>query len=73
MRSIIAILLMLSVMGVLLTPSVEGDIAGTPAASMATGRGAIGKSNLRKLEHSFVSLAAFQSEPAHMLMSVMRC
>jgi hypothetical protein len=64
MRSIIAILLMLSVMGILLTPSVEDDVAGTPGVSMATGRGAIGKSNLRNLEHSFVILATFQAEPA---------
>jgi hypothetical protein len=74
MRSIVAILLMLSVMGIFLTPGVEDDVDGTSLVSMAAVRGAIGvESNLKNLEHSPVIYPAHQPETAHILVSVMRC
>ena len=74
MRSIVVILLMLSVVGILLTPSVEDDVAGTPPVSVAMGRGAIGvELHLKNLEHLSVISGAFQSENADLLVRVMRC
>jgi len=70
----VVILLMLSVVGILLTPSVEDDVAGTPPVSIVAGRAAMAvESSLNNLEPSSVSFLAFQSELAHLLVSVMRC
>jgi hypothetical protein len=74
MRSIIAILILLSVMGILFTPSLEDDVEATPPLSVAliSSRLCV-KSILKSLERSSVIYPASQPETARILPTTMRC
>jgi len=75
MRSIVALLLVLSVACVLLTPSVEDDVDGTPSLSFVGVRsdGLAVESNLQSLECSPLIASARQPKISHVAVSFLRC
>ena len=74
MRSIVAILLLLSVVGVLFTPGAEDDLSGTPPESLYNVSSSFFvKSGLKSLEPLPVIYPASAQETAHMSPGVMRC
>jgi hypothetical protein len=75
MRSIVVILVMLSVVGILLTPSFEDEVAGTLPSSMATcrGRAMTVESSVKHLKYSSVISLVSTSSAAQPSVSVMRC
>ena len=74
MRSIIAILLLLCVMGVFFTPSVEDDVDGTaPVFVDFVSGGIVVESNLRSVGHSPATSQVTQPGAFPIPVSVLRC
>ena len=74
MRSMVAILLLLSVMGVLLTPGVEDDVDGTtPISVVQAGNDLCQEVSLIAFGSPTAIGSSSQAETAHIVPSVLRC